>query len=295
MVNNFSWNNDNFIECFVNNRKAVLHEILAAHSVIIFEKIFSANQLLFYEHLSLVKLHNLLCYMDNLSKKSREVTLGFKSEANYYLFAFLQTVLPFRDAIKNTELLPGQEFDEKFKNNGAFDFFKSLRNYQTHTSVPIFSTTNSYVFSQDKKFVDTSFPHNFLKEIKEFMDNDRRDNFKNGGYDYLKKNIKNSVYVLSGEFYSYLSEILSDIYAIFLEKYGDDIEECELYLKRADEYDTRCWQHIAKQQLHLNIEDKEGTSPVPLRFEAISKRLGGYPRCMEEIQFNAIPQHSDEA
>lgn len=295
MANNFSWNNDNFIEYFVKNRKAVQRKIMEAYSVEVFEKIFSANQLLFYAHLSLVKLYNLLCYMDNLSEKSREVMLGFKSEANYYLFAFLQTVLPFRDTIQNTRLLPKQEFEEKFKNNEAFDFFKSLRNYQTHTLVPIFSATNSHIFSQGKKFVDMKFPHSFLQEIKEFIDDDARDNFKNGGYDYLEKNIKNSVYALSGEFYSYLSEILSDIYVIFLKKYEDDIEECELYLKRADKYDTQNRQSIWKQQLHLNFEDREDTTPLLPRFEAIARRLGGYPRLMEEMQFNTIPLYRTKA
>lgn len=276
MANNFHWNEDSFD--LYGNLKDTKEKILSVECVGVFKKFFSANQILFYAHMSMVKLRRLFDYVNSDCSfyDSKDFLQKFQTEANFFLFTFLQSVLPYRDAVKNTGLVCDSVIKQKLTQNSEFDFFISLRNFQTHTAVQIFNWTRHYNLKNNKGYADVLMSNELINEIYIFMNECRRKNFQNGGYEFIVKKSDVPIYILANNFLTNLIEFHKDLFSLLKDKYGKDLDECEFYLRKIEEHNTSCILNVLQRAIKLPEEDFviKGESP---RFMNLLRELGGEP------------------
>lgn len=283
MGNYFSWNDSDFIEKYIHDEGKIRQEIMSVECISIFKYFFSANQVLFYAHTSLVKLHDLFESVNICPEKFDDYDFlqQAQTEANFFIFTFLQTILPYRDLIKHTNLLHQNVFESIFKNNGEFDFFISLRNLQTHVVSPVF-TWSVYKNVVDKKtYFDVELSNKIFDYIKSDMHNSKK-SFKNGGYDFIVKNKETKIYILANDFLNYMYLIHKYCYEIFLLKYKKDIDECEYFLKKGTDYTRSCTEFILKKSIP-NLNGKEKIEHATSPYYHILKEFGCEPKLMKNF------------
>lgn len=289
MENNFSWNDSDFIEKYIHEQGKIRQEIMDVECIRVFKYFFSANQVLFYAHTSLVKLHDLFKHINEHPEKfdDYEFLQQAQTEANFFIFTFLQTILPYRDLIKNTELLDTGIFNSIFKNNDECDFFVSLRNFQTHVISPIFtwSVTNRSIDS--RSYFDIRFDDNILNNIKFYMNNSKSNAFKRGGYNFIVKNKETKIYILANNFFEYLYLIHEYCYKLFLLKYKKNIDECEYFLKKAADYTRSCTEYILKKSIP-NFKNEDKNEYTSVQYYYILKELGCEPKLMKDLLMDEI-------
>ncbi|MBT9747785.1 hypothetical protein [Desulfovibrio desulfuricans] len=280
MSNNFEWNEHDFVEKHINI-KDTKNKILSTESVKLFKIFFSANQILFYAHMSMVKLRKLFDENDNkMSSEDRIYLQKFQTEANYLFFSFMQTILPYRDAVKNTKLMSHEKINKELINKPEFDFFLSLRNYQTHEAIPILNWTIHHNFKSEKKYVDVLIKEELIDDICIFKNNSEWKNFKNGGYEFLLQNKNVPIYILANNFLKRLIEFHKYLYELLKEKIGKDLDECEYYLRKIEEYYAMCIHNTFQKVMKLPDE----AFPVKkeyLRFDLLLREFGGEPTFFE--------------
>lgn len=280
MSNDFEWNEHNFVDKYINV-KDTKNKILSTESVKQFKIFFSANQILFYAHMSMVKLRKLFDENDNKISSEDHIHLQkFQTEANYIFFSFMQTILPYRDAVKNTKLMSYEEINKELINKPEFDFFLSLRNYQTHEAIPILNWTIHHNFKSERKYVDVLIKEELIDDIYIFKNNSEWKNFKNGGYEFLLKNRNVPIYILANDFLKQLIEFHKDLYELLKERIGKDLDECEYYLRKIEEYHVMCISNAFKKVIKLPAE----AFPVKkqyLRFDLLLREFGGEPTFFE--------------
>lgn len=261
---------------------------MSVECISIFKYFFSANQVLFYAHTSLVKLYNLFENVNNHPEKfdDYEFLQEAQTEANFFIFTFLQTILPYRDLIKKTKLLHDNVFDGIFKNNDEFDFFISLRNLQTHVVSPVFTWSVYKNFIDKKTYFDVELSNKIFDYIKSDMHNSKK-SFKNGGYDFIIKNKKNKIYRLANDFLDHLYLIHKYCYEVFLLKYKKDIDECEYFLKKGADYTRSCTEFILKKSMP-DFKEKGKIEQVSSRYCNILRELGCEPKLMKDFLIDTI-------
>jgi len=276
MSNNFEWNEHDFAEKHITI-KDIRRKILSTESVKQFKIFFSANQILFYAHMSMVKLRKL--FDENDIKKSSEDNIHlqkFQTEANYLFFSFMQTILPYRDVVINTKLMSSEKIKMELTNNPEFDFFLSLRNYQTHEAIPILNWTIHHNFKSERKYVDVLIKKELIDDIYVFMNNSGRKNFKNGGYEFILQNKNIPIYVLANNFLSRLIEFHKELFELLKEKVGKDLDECEYYLRKIEEYHALCIGNAFQKIIKLP-GDAIPVKKEYVRFDLLLREFGGEP------------------
>lgn len=195
--------------------------------------------------------------------------------------------MPYRDLIKNTELLDIKVFNNIFKNNEQCDFFVSLRNFQTHVISPIFTWSVTHSIVDKRSCFDIILDENILNNIEFYMNNSKSSGFKRGGYDFIVKNKKTKIYILANKFLDYLYLIHKYCYEIFLLKYKKDIDECEHFLKKGADYTHLCTELILKKSIpNFKVKDKIEYAPSP--YYHILKELGCEPQLMKTFLMDKI-------
>ena len=275
----FDWTDENFIETFVRNPEQVKQIILSQKCISIFQKVHSANQILFYAYSAIKNIKKIIDKINqNPNMDNFDLLQEFQTNANYHMFTFVQCVLPYRDAITSSCLFDKEKLNLIFKENEQFDFFRSLRNLQTHVSVPVFQWEFHKDFLRKTSYIDIRINNLILNSIKDFKDGDENKghNFKKGGYEFIIKNKQIPIYILSNDFLKYLYNIHSEVYSQMLKKYGEELDCCEYYLAKMADYTERTILQIIQRNSTKKLLP-EKVKPQPKRFEHILRNLGGLP------------------
>lgn len=281
MSNCFEWNEQNFAEKYIHI-KDTKTKILSTESAKQFKNFFSANQILFYAHMSISKLHSLLYSTDIVQQSDDYLFLQkFQTEANYLFFSFLQTVLPYRDSVSDNGLMNSEDINGRLINNPEFDFFLSLRNFQTHSSVPILDWTVHHNLKNEERYVDVLIRKELIDDIYIFMNGSKRKNFKNGGYEFILKNCNVPIYILANDFLKNLIEFHKELFSVLKEKHGKDLDECEYYLRKIKEYHIFCFRNALQKVLKLPNEASPAREDYS-RFGLLLKEFGGEPIFFEQ-------------
>ena len=288
MANNFPWDDKNFIlEYLLQDHKKVKKIILDCECVQNLKIFLSANQVLYYGHMALVKLKELFVTIDhNEYAFNEERGQEFQTEANFLLFSFLQIFTPYRDIVNSSGLFTKEEKDMYFKNEQA-DFFRSLRNFQTHSTVPIFSKNVHKDFVNGVVCIDICMSKTLIENIINYAESGQNThhNFKNGGIKFLKQNKNIPIYILANDFLKELFSIHKIFYDRVISKYGSDLDECEYYLKRREDYFISCLKTALKFMKYDFPERSCDTEQN--RFPHLLRHLGGVPhftpQCPEKI------------
>lgn len=296
MANNFPWDDKNFIsEYWLRNYRAVQKIIFDCECVQELKIFFSANQVLYYGHMALVKLKELFVTTDHKKYASdNTLCLEFQTEANFFIFSFLQIVTPYREIIKESSCFTEDEITHYFIKNSQADFFRSLRNFQTHRAIPVFPWQVHKNFATGATYLDIHTSKQLVDSIVDYAESDQNKykSFQSGGLDFLNENKQTPIYNLENDFFSFLFSIHKTFYDRLISTYGSDLDECEHYLKRGENYFISC-RNIAlkfiKSELPEHSRDTEQN-----RFPYLFKYLGGVPHFTPQCPEKIFGDHAEE-
>lgn len=297
MANNFPWDDKNFIsEYWLRNYRAVQKVIFDRECVQKLKIFFSANQVLYYGHMALVKLKELFVTTDHKKYASNnKLCLEFQTEANFLLFAFLQIVTPYRDIVKKSGCFTKDEINHYFFENGQADFFRSFRNFQTHSAIPVFPWRVHKNFATGTTYLDIYTSEQLVDNIVAYAETAQQHQYKsfqNGGLDFFKENQKIPIYDLENDFLSFLFSIHKIFYDRLISIYGRDLDECEHYLKRGEDYFIFCRKIALKSIKSESPEHSRDTEQN--RFPYLFKYLGGVPRFTPQCPEKIFGDHAEE-
>lgn len=94
------------------------------------------------------------------------------------------------------------------------------------------------------------------------------------------KNRNVPIYILANDFLKQLIEFHKDLYELLKERIGKDLDECEYYLRKIEEYHVMCISNAFKKVIKLPAE----AFPVKkqyLRFDLLLREFGGEPTFFE--------------
>mgnify|MGYP003100838599 FL=1 len=245
--------------------------------------------------MALVKLKELFVTTDHKKYASdNKLCLEFQTEANFLLFAFLQIVTPYRDIVKKSGCFTKKEINHYFFKNGQADFFQSLRNFQTHCAIPVFPWQVHKNFATGATYLDIHTSEQLVDNIVDYAESDQNKykSFKNGGLNFLNENKKNPIYILENDFLSFLFSIHKIFYDRLISTYGSDLDECEHYLKRGEDYFISCLKAALKSIKSDLPEHSHDTEQN--RFPHLLRHLGGVPHFTPQCPEKIFGDHAEE-
>lgn len=290
MSNMFDWNKENYLEYYVKNHQEFKDKIVNQECIKIFHKLFSANQVLFYAHISLVRLQELFNKMNNVTSITHnfEELQKFQTMANFYMFSFIQIIMPYKDIVQKLNRLSNINNDCFCNCKDQFDFFRSIRNMQTHAYMPVFVWSVHKNFKSKIEYVHIVLNKNILESIERFKYESKSEghkNFEDGGYEFIMKNKDTPIYILASNFLDNLYQIHKKVFDNIIKKYGSDLDECEFYLEKTSNYAENIILNIFKR---YNIPIPEQEKECFLRHKNIIRYFGGLPQIdySEELEKN---------
>lgn len=296
MANNFPWDDKNFIsEYWLRNYRAVQKVIFDRECVQKLKIFFSANQVLYYGHMALVKLKELFVTTDHKKYAfDNTLCLEFQTEANFLIFSFLQIVTPYREIIKESSCFTEDEITHYFIKNSQADFFRSLRNFQTHRAIPVFPWKAHKNFATGTTYLDIHTSEQLVDNIVNYAESDQNKykSFKNGGLDFLNENKQTPIYILENDFLNFLLSIHKIFYDRLISTYGSDLDECEHYLKRGEDYFVSCLKAALKSIKSDLPEHSHDTEQN--RFPHLLRHLGGVPHFTPQCPEKIFGDHAEE-
>lgn len=296
MANNFPWDDKNFIsEYWLRDHRAAQQKIFDRECVQKLKIFFSANQVLYYGHMALVKLKELFITTDHKKYAfDNTLCLEFQTEANFLIFSFLQIVTPYREIIKESSCFTEDEITHYFIKNSQADFFRSLRNFQTHRAIPVFPWKAHKNFATGITYIDIHTSEQLVDSIVNYAESDQNKykSFKSGGLDFLNENKQTPIYILENDFLNFLLSIHKIFYDRLISIYGSDLDECEHYLKCGEDYFISCLKAALKSIKSDLPEHSHDTEQN--RFPHLLRHLGGVPHFTPQCPEKIFGDHAEE-
>ncbi len=279
-MNDLPWTKDTYNQYLLENatsfknNQLITEKILNCDTIKRFNHILSLENLMFYAYNSIVKYANLYKKVNEIEVIDVHLKQKFQSEANFLIFAFLQTITPFRDIVTDNNFMTIENIRLQFS-TGEFDFFTSLRNLLTHKTIPVVGWTEHIDLVRKTKNINIPIADRFLRVIELDMQTENRNRFRYSGYDFIlsKKNI--SFGILMTQFWKKMHKnIFQCIMDDFLLLHGEELDLCNYYLEKHNEFASAELKYALRKAIPTISLDKEKKRE---RFYHVLLLLGGAP------------------